>query len=143
MFVSSKTEWKRFFGYFLLFCFFVAGKRLPSPQLSTDSRYATGIRVRVSILCRFPFVTSFFNGFILLNCRFITSGLSLILVCSSKDNKNATDMAKVAIKSDNFTPWGGIFSIMKVFAPFALRSKRNVGCVMTVFCVSCPVEYQY
>lgn len=80
---------------------------------------------------------------ILLNCRFITSSLSLILVCSSKDNKNATDMAKVAIKSDNFTPWGGIFSIMKVFAPFALRSKRNVGCVMTVFCVSCPVDSKY
>lgn len=131
------------FRLFFIVLFFVVGLRISSPQLSTDSRCATGIRIRVSILCRFPFVTSFFNGFILLNCRFVTLGLSLILVCSSKDNKNATDMAKVAIKSDNFTPWGGIFSIMKVFAPFALRSKRNVGCVMTVFYVSCPVEYQY
>lgn len=131
------------FRLFFIVLFFVVGLKISSPQLSTDSRCATGIRIRVSILCRFPFVTSFFNGFILLNCRFVTLGLSLILVCSSKDNKNATDMAKVAIKSDNFTPWGGIFSIMKVFAPFALRSKRNVGCVMTVFCVSCPVEYQY
>ena len=35
--------------------------------------------------------------------------------CKSKYVLNPTDMAKIAIKSEKLTPFGGIFSIMEQF----------------------------
>ena len=43
------------------------------------------------------------------------SEISLILVLLLKTNKTLNDMAKVQIKSDRLTPFGGIFSIMEQF----------------------------
>ena len=40
---------------------------------------------------------------------------SLILVLLKKIKEPATDMTKIAIKSDKITPFGGIFSIMQQF----------------------------
>ena len=43
------------------------------------------------------------------------SEISLILVLQIKTNKTLNDMAKVQIKSEKLTPFGGIFSIMEQF----------------------------
>ena len=40
------------------------------------------------------------------------SEISLILVLLKKTNKTLNDMAKVQIKSEKLTPFGGIFSII-------------------------------
>lgn len=43
------------------------------------------------------------------------SGISPILVVENKTSKRLTDMAKIEIKSDRITPFGGIFSVMEQF----------------------------
>ena len=43
------------------------------------------------------------------------SEISLILVLLKKTNKTLNDMAKVQIKSEKLTPFGGIYSIMEQF----------------------------
>ena len=43
------------------------------------------------------------------------SEISLILVLHLKTNKILNDMAKVRIKSEKLTPFGGIFAIMEQF----------------------------
>ena len=43
------------------------------------------------------------------------SEISLILVLLLKTNKTLKYMAKVQIKSEKLTPFGGIFSIMEQF----------------------------
>ncbi len=40
---------------------------------------------------------------------------SLILVLQNKQGNPTIDMAKIQIKSEELTPFGGIFSIMKQF----------------------------
>ena len=40
---------------------------------------------------------------------------SLNLVLLIKSNKSSSDVAKVQIKSEKITPFGGIFSIMEQF----------------------------
>ena len=47
--------------------------------------------------------------------HFAMSEISLILVLLLKTNKTLNDMAKVQIKSEKLTPFGGIFSIMEQF----------------------------
>ena len=44
------------------------------------------------------------------------SEISLILVLHLKTNKIPNDMAKVRIKSEKLTPFGGIFAIMEQFS---------------------------
>jgi 23S rRNA A1618 N6-methylase RlmF len=43
------------------------------------------------------------------------SEISFILVLHLKINKTLNDMAKIQIKSEKLTPFGGIFSIMEQF----------------------------
>ena len=43
------------------------------------------------------------------------SEISLILVLLLKTNKTLNDMAKIQIKSEKLTPFGGFFSIMEQF----------------------------
>jgi hypothetical protein len=43
------------------------------------------------------------------------SEISFILVLHLKINKTLNDMAKIQIKSEKLTPFGGFFSIMKQF----------------------------
>ena len=43
------------------------------------------------------------------------SEISLILVLLFKTNKTLNDMAKIQIKSEKLTPFGGFFSIMEQF----------------------------
>ena len=43
------------------------------------------------------------------------SEISLTLVVQNQSNKILNDMAKVVIKSEKLTPFGGIFSIMELF----------------------------
>ena len=50
--------------------------------------------------------------------------ISLILVLQIKTNKILNDMAKVQIKSEKLTPFGGIFSIMEQFD--ALLAQKHV-----------------
>ena len=52
------------------------------------------------------------------------SEISLILVLLLKTNKTLNDMAKVQIKSEKLTPFGGIFSIMEQFD--ALLAQKHV-----------------
>ena len=52
------------------------------------------------------------------------SEISLILVLQIKTNKILNDMAKVQIKSEKLTPFGGIFSIMEQFD--ALLAQKHV-----------------
>ena len=40
---------------------------------------------------------------------------SLILVLQNKQENSTLDMAKIQIKSEKLTPFGGIFSIMEQF----------------------------
>ena len=52
------------------------------------------------------------------------SEISLILVLQIKTNKILNDMAKVQIKSEKLTPFGGFFSIMEQFD--ALLAQKHV-----------------
>ena len=56
------------------------------------------------------------------------SEISLILVCKTKTNKILNDMAKVQIKSEKLTPFGGIFSIME---QFEAHGEFSVDCPRT------------
>ena len=42
-------------------------------------------------------------------------------------SKQKTDMAKVAIKNENITSFGGIYHIMDVFSKLALKDKEDRG----------------
>ena len=46
---------------------------------------------------------------------FVMSKNLLILVLQNKQENSTIDMAKIQIKSDKLTPFGGIFSIMEQF----------------------------
>ena len=46
------------------------------------------------------------------------SGFSLILVLQFKTSKIINDMAKVIIKSEKITPFGGIFHVRELFSRF-------------------------
>ena len=60
------------------------------------------------------------------------SEISLILVLQNK-NKQNSDMAKVQIKSEKLTPFGGIFSIMEQFdALLAQTIDSTLGYVYTM-----------
>ena len=50
------------------------------------------------------------------------SEISLILVSQKKQIKTLNDMAKVQIKSEKLTPFGGIFSIMEQFDALLART---------------------
>ena len=66
------------------------------------------------------------------------SEISLILVLLKKTNKTLNDMAKVQIKSEKLTPFGGIFSIMEQFdALLAQTIDSTLGLRCTLF------GYQY
>ena len=52
------------------------------------------------------------------------SEISLILVLHKKTNKTLNDIAKIQIKSEKLTPFGGIFSIMEQFD--ALLAQKHV-----------------
>ena len=66
------------------------------------------------------------------------SEISLILVLYLKTNKILNDMAKVQIKSEKLTPFGGIFSIMELFdALLAQIMDSTLGLRCTLF------GYQY
>ena len=66
------------------------------------------------------------------------SEISLILVLLFKTNKTLNDMAKIQIKSEKLTPFGGIFSIMEQFdALLAKTIDSTLGLRCTLF------GYQY
>ena len=66
------------------------------------------------------------------------SEISLILVLQNKNKQNSDDMAKVQIKSEKLTPFGGIFSIMEQFdALLAQTIDSSLGLRCTMF------GYQY
>ena len=66
------------------------------------------------------------------------SEISLILVLHLKTNKTLTDTAKIQIKSEKLTPFGGIFSIMKQFDAFLAQTiDSTLGSRCTLF------GYQY
>ena len=66
------------------------------------------------------------------------SEFSLILVLLLKTNKTLNDMAKIQIKSEKLTPFGGIFSIMEQFdALLAQTIDSTLGLRCTLF------GYQY
>ena len=66
------------------------------------------------------------------------SEISLILVLLFKTNKTLNDMAKIQIKSEKLTPFGGIFSIMEQFdALLAQTIDSTLGLRCTMF------GYQY
>lgn len=50
------------------------------------------------------------------------SGFSPILVVENKTSKRLTDMAKIEIKSDRITPFGGIFPVMEQFDSMLSRT---------------------
>ena len=56
---------------------------------------------------------------------FAMSEISLILVLHLKTNKTLNAMAKVQIKSEKLTPFGGIFWIMELFD--ALLAQDVIG----------------
>ena len=53
------------------------------------------------------------------------SEISLILVSLLKTNKTLNDMAKVQIKSEKLTPFGGIFSIMEQFDALCIELRKT------------------
>ena len=66
------------------------------------------------------------------------SEISLILVLHKKTNKTLNDMAKIQIKSEKLTPFGGFFSIMEQFdALLAQTIDSTLGFRCTMF------GYQY
>ena len=66
------------------------------------------------------------------------SEISLVLVLHLKTNKTLNDMAKIQIKSEKLTPFGGIFSIMKQFDAFLAQTiDSTLGSRCTLF------GYQY
>ena len=66
------------------------------------------------------------------------SEISLILVLLFLTNKTLNDMAKIQIKSEKLTPFGGIFSIMEQFdALLAQTIDSTLGLRCTMF------GYQY
>jgi hypothetical protein len=66
------------------------------------------------------------------------SEISLILVLLFKTNKTLNDMAKIQIKSEKLTPFGGFFSIMEQFdALLAQTIDSTLGLRCTLF------GYQY
>ena len=66
------------------------------------------------------------------------SEISLVLVLHLKTNKTLNDMAKIQIKSEKLTPFGGIFSIMKQFDAFLAQTiDSTLGLRCTLF------GYQY
>ena len=65
------------------------------------------------------------------------SEISLILVLLKKTNKTLNDMAKVQIKSEKLTPFGGIFSIME---QFGLRATSRIKTFVFKF-ISVPAKW--
>ena len=66
------------------------------------------------------------------------SEISLILVLQKITNKTLNDMAKIQIKSEKLTPFGGFFSIMEQFdALLAQTIDSTLGLRCTLF------GYQY
>ena len=66
------------------------------------------------------------------------SEISLVLVLHLKTNKTLNDTAKIQIKSEKLTPFGGIFSIMKQFDAFLAQTiDSTLGSRCTLF------GYQY
>ena len=66
------------------------------------------------------------------------SEISLILVLHKKTNKTLNDIAKIQIKSEKLTPFGGLFSIMEQFdALLAQTIDSTLGLRCTLF------GYQY
>ena len=66
------------------------------------------------------------------------SEISLILVLQNKTNKILNGMAKIQIKSEKLTPFGGFFSIMEQFdALLAQTIDSTLGLRCTMF------GYQY
>ena len=62
------------------------------------------------------------------------SEISLVLVLHLKTNKTLNDTAKVHIKSEKLTPFGGIFSIMKQFDAFLAQTiDSTLGLRCTLF----------
>ena len=60
---------------------------------------------------------------------------SLILVLQKKEN-SINDMAKVQIKSEKLTPFGGIFSIMEQFDALLSNDRLNLGVALQVLWLS-------
>ena len=58
------------------------------------------------------------------------SEISLILVLLFKTNKTLNDMAKIQIKSEKLTPFGGIFSIMEQFLAQTIDSTLGLRCTL-------------
>ena len=66
------------------------------------------------------------------------SEISLVLVLHLKTNKTLNDTAKIQIKSEKLTTFGGIFSIMKQFDAFLAQTiDSTLGSRCTLF------GYQY
>ena len=58
------------------------------------------------------------------------SEISLILVLLFKTNKTLNDMAKIQIKSEKLTPFGGIFSLMEQFLAQTIDATLGLRCTM-------------
>ena len=62
------------------------------------------------------------------------SEISLVLVLHLKTNKTLNDMAKIQIKSEKLTPFGGIFSSRKQFDAFLAQTiDSTLGLRCTLF----------
>ena len=63
---------------------------------------------------------------------FAMSEFSLILVLQKKQEKPTIDMAKIQIKSERHTPFGGLFSIMEQFDSTLSANSIMRGCVNAI-----------
>ena len=66
------------------------------------------------------------------------SDFSLTLVLRFKTSKIAHDMAKVSIKSERITPFGGIFHVRELFSRYV---GPVIGKVLGLRCTSCGYQY--
>ena len=65
------------------------------------------------------------------------SDFSLTLVLRFKTSKIAHDMAKVSIKSERITPFGGIFHVRELFSPLRRpRYRQSAGSAVYVLRLS-------
>ena len=66
------------------------------------------------------------------------SDFSLTLVLRFKTSKIAHDMAKVSIKSERITPFGGIFHVRELFSRYV---GPVIDKVLGLRCTSCGYQY--
>ena len=69
------------------------------------------------------------------------SDFSLTLVLQFKTSKIINDMAKVQIKSEKVTPFGGIFHVRELFPLYGSDYRQSAGAAMCVVRLSVQRDY--